>query len=91
MTVVAVGNCYTAVSRPIVAFTLCTINTVRLEILIMPGAGRFFNTPRLIDHIVTLFETTVYENITMRNQMADYKILFYFYIYAEQQRKSGID
>ena len=61
MTVVAVGNCYTAVSRPMVPFTLCTINTVRLEIPIMPGEGRFFNIPRLIDYIVNVFETTVYE------------------------------
>ena len=82
MTVIVAGNRYIAVCRPMVAFTLCPINTVRLEILIMRGAGSFFNIPCLIDHIFTVFETTAYENITMRNQMADYKRLFYFYIDA---------
>ena len=49
MIVIVAGNRYIAVCRPMVASRLCTINKVRLEILIVVGAGCVFNIPHLFN------------------------------------------
>ena len=45
MIVIVAGNRYIAVCRPLVASMLCTLNTVRLEILIMAGTVCGVNIP----------------------------------------------
>ena len=49
MIVIVAGNRYIAVCRPMVASRVCTINKVRLEILIMVGVVCIFNIPHFVD------------------------------------------
>ena len=75
MIVIVAGNRYIAVCRPMVASRLCTINKVRLEILIMVGAVCVFKTPRFVDFC--LKETIIVGNVTYEEVNCEGNMLYF--------------
>ena len=81
MIVLVAGNRYIAMCRPMMASKLCTINKVRLKILIMAAAVCVFNIPHFIDYCIMDNETILFENMPKHEKFAC-EGMFYYIIYV---------